>query len=178
MAVRLQPTSYRPLSPPFDPQFVARRYLEHCVMVLRQSGSRVTRARIAVIHCLGSAVRSLTPRAIFAAILRDQSLPAIDQVTVYRTLKVFCDLGLVHRIGPNGEYVACGHIDCDHDQHALSHCLICGTAEERELPTEMLAPVLGYLTRLGGFTVREHFLQVNGICQACVRAGRRLRGED
>ena len=156
----------------YQAEALARRYREHCIRVLRQSGARVTRARLAVIHCLGLASQAMTPRRILGEILRHRELPDIYPVTVYRILQVFSDLGLVHRIGPHGEYVACGHIDCDHDQHALSHCLLCGTVEERELPIAMLAPVLSHLTRVAGFTVREHFLQVNGICAACARKRR------
>lgn len=150
-------------------------YLDHCVEVLRQSGSRVTRSRLAVIQCLAAAPRSMTPRSMLETIRRNKKLPDVDQVTIYRILEAFAELGLVHRVGPTGEFIACAHIGCANEQHILTRCLDCGRSEELDLPGEILSPVVWYLTREVGFEPSEHFLQLNGLCASCRKKRRRVR---
>lgn len=150
-------------------------YQEHCIGIMRQTGARITKPRLAVIRCLASTNRSLSPRAILMAIRSQKSLPDVNLVTIYRILETFADLGLVHRIGPSGRYVACSHIDCEQEHHILTHCLACGHCEERDLPTDMLAPVVRHLAQRCGFLAREHFWQLNGLCEHCARPNRRGR---
>jgi Fur family transcriptional regulator, ferric uptake regulator len=107
--------------------------------------------------------------AILAAIVagRHQGLeevrarcPQVGMVTVYRTLDLFCRLGLVRRLdlgdGPRYELAE------DHHHHLI--CEDCGSVAEFEwCPVDLQDPLLNG----GGFEVRAHSLEVYGTCSAC-----------
>lgn len=149
-----------------DARSVSSDYLEHCAQILRNSGGRVTQPRLAVIRALAESPKSLSPREILEKIKANKKMPPIDQVTVYRILEAFSELGLVHQVA-SGEFIACSHVECDADMHILARCISCGKFEELEVPADVLAPVSTYLTRTVEFQPKEHFMQVNGTCTRC-----------
>jgi Fur family transcriptional regulator, ferric uptake regulator len=86
--------------------------------------------------------------------------PEVGMVTVYRTLDLFSELGLVRRLdlggGPRYELAE------DHHHHLI--CEDCGSVTEFEqCPLD-----LQRLPRVGGdFEVRAHSLEVYGTCSDC-----------
>lgn len=86
--------------------------------------------------------------------------PGVGMVTVYRTLDLLSELGLVRRLdlgdGPRYELAE------DHHHHLI--CEGCGSVEEFErCPLDLrLLPEVG-----GGFEVRAHSLEVYGRCTSC-----------
>jgi Fe2+ or Zn2+ uptake regulation protein len=86
--------------------------------------------------------------------------PRVGMVTVYRTLDLFSELGLVRRLdlghGPRYELAE------DHHHHLI--CEDCGNVTEFEwCPVDLQdLPWTG-----GGFEVRAHSLEVYGTCSAC-----------
>ena len=86
--------------------------------------------------------------------------PEVGIVTVYRTLDLFCGLGLVRRLdlgdGPRYELAE------DHHHHLI--CERCGSVTEFErCPVDLQSlPRVG-----GGFEVRAHSLEVYGTCSGC-----------
>src|SRR5690242_17677823 len=84
-------------------------YIEHCTEVLRQGGGRITKPRLALLESLADAERSLSPNDLVERIHHQRGMPEIDLVTVYRNLDSLAELGLVHKVGPEGEFVACAH---------------------------------------------------------------------
>jgi Fur family ferric uptake transcriptional regulator len=84
----------------------------------------------------------------------------VGMVTVYRTLDLFCGLGLVRRLdlgfGPRYELAE------DHHHHLV--CENCGNVTEFEwCPLDLQS-----LPRVGGdFEVRAHSLEVYGTCSGC-----------
>ena len=86
--------------------------------------------------------------------------PWVGMVTVYRTLDLLSELGLVRRLdlgdGPRYELAE------DHHHHLI--CEGCGSVEEFEqcpLDPERLPHVSG------DFEVRAHSLEVYGRCSSC-----------
>ncbi len=135
-----------------------------CTERLKLSGARITKPRLAVMRCLAASTTALTPREILAAIGGDE----LDQVTVYRVLETFSELGLVHQAGPAGGFVACTHLACDVALHILSHCKACDRTEEIDVPAEIMSPLRWYLTHEAKFRPEGHIMQVNGVCARCV----------
>src|SRR5919112_2625158 len=86
--------------------------------------------------------------------------PEVGMVTVYRTLDLFCGLGLVRRLdlgsGPRYELAE------DHHHHLV--CEGCGKVTEFEhCPLDLR----GLSGASGDFRIRAHSLEVYGTCSEC-----------
>jgi Fur family ferric uptake transcriptional regulator len=127
--------------------------LEAAIGKIRGCGYRATPQRIAILAAIAAG--------------RHQGLgeikarcPQVGTVTVYRTLDLFSELGLVRRLdlgyGPRYELAE------DHHHHLI--CEDCGSVTEFEwCPVDLQSlPRAG-----GGFEVRAHSLEVYGTCSAC-----------
>jgi Fur family ferric uptake transcriptional regulator len=96
-----------------------------------------------------------------AARLR-RSHPEVHLSTVYRTLDVLEELGLVTRAGIR-EGVTTYHLAADRHHHAV--CRVCGAVIE--LPESALSAVVTRLRRDHGFAADPHHLTIPGVCAAC-----------
>ena len=127
--------------------------LEKAIRKLRGSGHKVTPQRLAVLAAV--AVEQHQSMEEIKARCRE-----VGMVTVYRTLDLFSELGLVRRLdlGDGARFELAG----DHHHHLI--CEECGTvAEFEQCPLDLqLLPQIG-----GGFEVRAHSLEVYGTCPAC-----------
>lgn len=89
-----------------------------------------------------------------------QRCPEVGMVTVYRTLDLLTDLGIVRRMelgdGPRYELAD------DHHHHMV--CESCGDISEFDLCP--LDPNKSFLES-PGFKVRSHSVEVYGRCAAC-----------
>lgn len=133
---------------------VVETALERAVGKLRGGGHKVTPQRLAV---LGAIIAEQHQRleGIMAR------CPEVGMVTVYRTLDLFGELGLVRRLdlGDGARY----ELADDHHHHLI--CEECGTVAEFEqcpLDLRRLPPQLG-----SGFEVRAHSVEVYGRCSEC-----------
>ena len=90
-----------------------------------------------------------------------------DRVTIYRTLKVFFEKGLIHKVlddeGVN-KYALCLECDPSQEEHQHDHihfkCLQCGQ-------TLCLETGIPLIKLPKGFQVREVNFLVQGICGQC-----------
>ncbi len=139
-----------------------------CIKTLKESGARVTKPRLALIDCLASARGPLSPKEILqkTEALLDKS-ESIDTVTVYRILDRFAELGLVHQVAPNGDYIACTHLACEATPHIMTFCGQCETASEIHVPEAVIGPLLWYLKSEVGFEAKKHLFQLDGVCGEC-----------
>ena len=144
-------------------------FVERCIAVLKESGARITKPRLAMLQCLAEAERALSPRAIMERVLDAKGLPVIDLATVYRCLEALTDLGLIHRISPNGDFVACEHLGCTADLHVLVHCLSCDITHEFDLPDTVGTSLKRCINKSARFSPDEHLVVVNGKCKECNR---------
>lgn len=144
------------------------KFEDLCVKTLKESGARLTKARLALIDCLAASRVPLSPKEIFqrteASLEKNDS---IDTVTVYRILDRFCELGLVHRVAPNGDYVACTHLACDSSPHIMTHCIACQQASEIHIPEDIIAPLMWFMRTQKNFEPKKHLFQLDGLCDAC-----------
>lgn len=85
--------------------------------------------------------------------------PKIGLATVYRTLRLLAELGLVEVATLGGDH---GHYEVRHDDHVHLVCLACGRI--REVPPP---PELRELGARAGFDVREARLELTGYCETC-----------
>jgi Fur family transcriptional regulator, ferric uptake regulator len=97
-----------------------------------------------------------------------------DRVTVYRTLQVFLEKGIIHNIptADNSVRYALCKSDCTeghhHDNHVHFVCTVCGN-------TICLADVMVPLVKLPlDFQPEEYQMVVNGTCKECRASGTRI----
>jgi Fe2+ or Zn2+ uptake regulation protein len=128
------------------------------IHLLGQAGHRITQPRRAVIEALCRAQRSLDAHELLA---RAKKLHAgVGLATVYRTLDMLEEAGVVRKVQLDGSYhvVAC-------EDPSLHYHLIC---EKCHSVTELAAdPPLQKMAHQRGFTVKPAPIEVLGLCDDC-----------
>ena len=134
---------------------------ERLVNSLTESGYRLTSARQAIIHTLIDSHGHITADDL-AALVRETA-PQVGRMTVYRTLDLLCDLGLVRPIYQGTGAAHYVLLDGGSHHHLICnncHCVFefdrCGASD--------LAQTLG---RQFNFQVQSHLLEVYGLCEEC-----------
>lgn len=127
---------------------------------LRARGYRATPQRQVVLE----AVRSLghsTPEEIAAYVQRE--LPSVNLTTVYRSLDLLEELGLVtHTHLGHG---APTYHPADASDHLHLVCRGCGGIQQ--VDNTVIEPVVGSLRRSNGFEVDVAHVAVHGLCASC-----------
>jgi Fur family ferric uptake transcriptional regulator len=128
-----------------------------------ESGHKVTPQRTAIIKTVLQSKELLTPSALFQLVRK--VAPDVGEVTIYRTLNILAELGLVCTVhyGEN----APSYISCPPEHHDHLICSQCG-----KVINFTDCNVSGLEERLvseTGFSIREHHLDFYGTCQECNR---------
>lgn len=148
-----------------DSQLIAR---------LRQRGHRVTAQRLFIHRALRERALSCTDNHLTAEQLLDQvseTLPSISLPTVYATLELFEELGVVHRVSTGQGPVL---FDANTAPHAHTVCRRCGRVADVKR-SEHLAKepdAAGFETAIErmsatGFQPEHAQLLIWGLCSAC-----------
>lgn len=128
---------------------------------LQENGYRLTEARRAVIETIQASARALSPVEVFD--MAREKYAALGLVSVYRTLEKLEELHLVQRVHqPQGcqAFISAS----DGHQHLLL-CQKCGKVEFFE--GDDLSALIRAISKKTGYQIREHWLQLFGLCQAC-----------
>ncbi|MGZ9221973.1 MAG: Fur family transcriptional regulator [Anaerolineales bacterium] len=128
---------------------------------LQENGYRLTEARRAVVEIIQRSTRALTPVEVFD--MARKAYPALGLVSVYRTLEKLEQLHLVQRVHqPQGcqAFIAASQAH----QHLLL-CQNCGQVTFFE--GDDLEALIKTISKKTGYLIREHWLQLFGLCQAC-----------
>lgn len=137
----------------------------------RGCGYRITIARDAILDILSKTSEHLSAEDIFLVVNRDY--PHIGLTTVYRTLELLVQMGLVHRFdfgddraryeliqGPRGK---------SHHHHLV--CRVCGRIIDYndfiDEEIELLKRTEKGLSKKFGFQITNHYIQFEGICSEC-----------
>ena len=139
------------------------------IIALRRHGHKLTPQRRVVIHALTSSPDHLTPTAIFEKV--SQEHPGIGLVTVYRTLKLLAELGLICELhtGDNCPSYTAG--TQRHHHHLI--CSGCGTVVDftgANIIEPSLSTLEARLIRESGFRIDDHLLEFTGLCRVCQEA--------
>ena len=129
---------------------------------LRQRGMRVTPQRVVVHRALRELDRHVTADELLDAV--GERLPNVSLPTIYATLELFEELGMVRRVQRAGTTL----FDPRSDPHHHLVCTVCGSVEdfESELDT---APLQRGAADLGFEHQRVEAL-VHGRCRNCAGA--------
>jgi Fur family ferric uptake transcriptional regulator len=127
--------------------------------LLQQAGIQETPFRVRVADILQKASRALTSKEI-----EEQLGTSPDRVTLYRTLKLFVDKQIVHKIEVSESLVAYRLRSDDNTpapNHAHFHCTMCDAVYcLPEIP--VVPPMLPE-----GFEQHQNRLLVDGTCKIC-----------
>jgi Fur family transcriptional regulator, ferric uptake regulator len=137
------------------------------VAALGDRGHRVTRTRVAVADLVSDRLDHFTAASL-AGEARVRGW-RIGRATVFRTLELFAELGLVEHLDlPDGQhaYVACAPHD-HHHHHVV--CSDCGRVVE--VTGIGMEPVIRGVAERTGYRIVRHRVELYGTCPACRRAG-------
>jgi len=128
---------------------------------LRAAGRRLTAQRRLILKVLEESDEHLDADALYERVrARD---PDVSLATVYRTLAVLKEIGLVeeHRLGEDH-----GHYEAVHDEpHYHFTCLRCGKVIEFDTP--LMAQIEQELVEQKGVRIASIHLHVSGTCAQC-----------
>jgi len=127
---------------------------------LRTAGYKITPPRLAVLQVIEQEGEHLNPAEILT---RAQNIyPAIGRATVYRTLEMLTEIGVVRPIyvGEHGPT----YIRAEGGHHHLV-CSACGVVIDFEQC--MADQMTQELSDRFGFQIKSHLLEFYGLCAAC-----------
>ncbi len=127
---------------------------------LRTAGYKITPPRLAVLQVIEQEGEHLNPAEILT---RAQTIyPAIGRATVYRTLEMLTEIGVVRPIyvGEHGPT----YIRAEGGHHHLV-CSACGVVIDFEQC--MADQMTQELSDRFGFQIKSHLLEFYGLCAAC-----------
>ena len=127
---------------------------------LRQAGIKLTHQRLEIFREVAASDRHPDAESVFRAL--KPRLPTMSLDTVYRTLWLLSDLGLVTTLGPRHGRV---RFDANLAHHHHYVCVLCGQPSDFESP-ELDAIAVPDRVKQFGTVVTTHF-EVRGICRNC-----------
>lgn len=127
--------------------------------LLKNNGYNVTATREKVFQAL----QKLGPAQLTQLQRHTQS--SVHRASVYRTIMLFESLGIVQRI-PYGWKHKLELSDAFNEHHHHAHCLRCDRIIA--LPeNKQLEEAIEHTAASASFTVKEHTLEIHGICHNC-----------
>jgi Fe2+ or Zn2+ uptake regulation protein len=132
--------------------------------LLRSRGQRVTPQRIVILRELRRERRHLGADDVRQAI--SDAVPGISLPTVYATLDLFVELGLVRRLHVGGGVTL---YDGRIEPHQHARCRICGEVQDVDGAPDDAA--LRAEAQRSGFAVEQVDVLLSGVCQRCRNAG-------
>ena len=131
---------------------------------LRQKGYKVTSPRRRIIKAITGVAEHMTPAEIFEVVSRDN--PRIGLVTIYRTLDILTELGLICEVHASDNYRSyLMRRPSEHHHHLI--CSDCGTVID--FTDCDLSELEQRLAQETGFKIKGHLLEFLGECQNCLK---------
>ena len=148
------------------------RRIERFRAALKRAGVKLTYQRLEIFRELARSLAHPDAEMIFQAV--HARMPTMSLDTIYRTLSLLKDLGVVNPIGPRRESV---RFDANLARHHHYVCLRCGLTRDFESPALNDLRLPGSLRSLGSVSTVQ--VEVRGFCRACGKKevrGRAARG--
>lgn len=151
---------------PKSEQSRSEQRLEHLRSVVSKAGVKLTHQRLEIFRELARTEEHPDAETLFKAVQR--RVPTVSLDTVYRTLWMLRDLGLVTTLGPQRESV---RFDVNLDRHHHYVCVRCGLVRDFESKDLNGLRVPEAVKDFG--SVVEAQVEVRGLCTDCQHKGRR-----
>jgi Fur family peroxide stress response transcriptional regulator len=147
-----------------QPAEVERR-VERLKSESRAAGVKLTHQRLEVFREVAASLDHPDADAIFREVRR--RVPTVSLDTVYRTLWLLDDRGLIRTLGPRRESV---RFDANLEHHHHYVCVQCGLARDFESVALDALRVPDAVKRLG--SVSGTHVEVRGTCERCLKRAR------
>ena len=134
---------------------------EQILQALKGRGYRHTRPRRTLAFAIAEQDRHFTAEG-----LRRQLPPEVGRATVYRSLKILVETGVLCRVLLEDDELHYQLSPHDHHHHLL--CVECGLSED--LTGCDIENALSSASALHGFELSSHRLEVYGRCRECLRS--------
>jgi Fur family peroxide stress response transcriptional regulator len=141
---------------------VVDRRLDRFKSAVRAAGVKLTHQRLEIFREVASSLEHPDAEAVFRAVRT--RVPTVSIDTVYRTLWMLNDLGLVTTLGPRRERL---RFDANLEHHHHYVCVRCGLARDFESAELGALRVPDPVKELGRI-VATH-VEVRGVCSRCAR---------
>jgi len=148
------------------------RRLDQFKTACRKAGVRLTHQRLEIFREVAASLEHPDAEAVFKCVrLR---MPTVSLDTVYRTLWLLNDLGVVTTLGPRRESV---RFDANLRQHHHYVCVRCGLTMDFEGVDLAALAIPDIVKQMGSIVTRR--LEVSGLCARCAKekAGKSLPGK-
>lgn len=152
-----------------DPE--VERRLEQFKAAARKAGAKLTHQRLEIFRAVASSDEHPSVEAVYQAVQR--TVPTVSLDTVYRTLWLLTDLGLLRTLGPRQGVV---RFDANLEPHHHFRCIRCGLVRDFESPELNELRIPHSVDRLGE-VVSAH-VEVRGVCAECANEPQSSRGKD
>ena len=140
-------------------------FKEHSITELKDNGFKITNSRCCVLDVLAKSKRSLNAYEIAAQSEKNQV--KIDTSTVYRILKTFQKLGLIHFVKEQNGYLCCQDFDCGKKQHC-HHQLVCEKCHKvEEIHLDDTDFIKSIRAKNPNFRIQNHYFEFLGKCASC-----------
>ncbi len=134
---------------------------------MEQRGLRSTEQRRVIIDKLFEATDHVTIDQLLEVVRHDD--PRVGYATVYRTMKLLAEGGLVHE-HKFGDGFTRYELADEHAHHDHLICVSCNKITEFEEPA--IEALQDKIAARYGFTVRDHKHELYGICAECAKKNR------
>ncbi len=131
--------------------------------LLRSHGLKVTKPRAAILRILSEASHGLDAETIRDEVEKRNLY--INLSTVYRTLDLLEEIHVVDKfdLGDNKNSFL---LKKDHHMHSAT-CEVCQKEVDLDCP---MSKVEELISRETGFSIREHHLELKGVCRECINS--------
>jgi len=143
-------------------QIEVERRIEKLKVASRDTGIKLTHQRLEIFREIAASVEHPDADAVFQAVRR--RMPTVSLDTVYRTLWMLNDLGLISTLGPRRERV---RFDANLRHHHHYVCTRCALARDFE-STSLDVLRLPEAVKDFGTVVATH-VEVLGVCNRCAK---------
>lgn len=138
----------------------AERRLTQWTEAVRASGVKLTHQRLEIFRELAANQDHPDVETVFRAVR--VRVPTVSLDTVYRTLWLLHELGLITTLGPRRDGI---RFDVNLERHHHFVCVRCGLVRDFESDALTELPLPDGLTELG--EVLDARVEVRGVCGAC-----------
>jgi Fur family transcriptional regulator, ferric uptake regulator len=132
-----------------------------CQQTLKEKGYRLTPQRGMILDVLHHAEKHISAEEIYDQVI--SKYPEVNKSTVYRTLELLKELGLVDEADLGGGKLYYHHADKGHHHHLI--CQKCG--KTFEVDEEILDPIRATLMKKYKFVPDMRHLSISGHCADC-----------
>lgn len=126
---------------------------------LRLRGRRATSSRRAVIEAMESLGQHFSAEEVSQAVRS----AGVGRATVYRTLRLLQDEGLLCRVLLEGGDLHYRLTERGHHHHIT--CTVCGAV--RDFSDQEISGVMEDIARREGYSLRGHWIEIYGRCAVC-----------